>query len=77
MNTPTHQPRVPGYVLVTAILTVGALMAYALHLGHDGVLLSGALFLIGALAGASVSPATQRLIKQPPASTVRRPRRKV
>ncbi len=58
MNT-----KIPGYVLVTAILTVGGLMAYALHLGHDGVLLSGSLFLIGALTGVSL-PTLHATLKQ-------------
>lgn len=36
---------------VSAILSTAGLMAWALYLGHDGVLLAGSLAIIGGIAG--------------------------
>ena len=38
-------------IVITAIVVVGALMAYALSLGFDGLLLTGATAIIAGLAG--------------------------
>lgn len=40
---------------VAAILTIGGLDAYALHLGHNGILMGTAMALIGAIAGYTVA----------------------
>lgn len=42
MNTP---------IVITAIICISALQAWALYLGFNGVLLSTTLTLLGALAG--------------------------
>lgn len=38
-------------VIITAILVIGGLLAYALHLRIDGLLLAGGVAVIAGLAG--------------------------
>lgn len=47
-------------IIGLAILVVGGLSAYALSLGFDGVLLSGSMALVGALAGVGVVKAQDK-----------------
>lgn len=42
-------------ITLTAIITLGAITAYALHLGHNTALLSLAFSIIGGLAGYGVA----------------------
>ena len=51
-----HKPH--RSVVITAIVVVGALMAYALSQGFNGTLLAGAVAIIAGLAG-WVSPGPQ------------------
>ncbi|MBA7552271.1 hypothetical protein ES705_44829 [subsurface metagenome] len=42
-------------ITITAIVVVGGITAYALHLGHNSALLTLAFTLIGGLAGYQVA----------------------
>ena len=50
MSEPDREP----YTRVSAIVTIGALLAWSLYLGHNGVMLATGLAAIAGIAGYSI-----------------------
>ena len=44
------------FIIITALLCITALEIYALHLGHDGVILAGVIAIVAGIAGFEVKP---------------------
>jgi hypothetical protein len=59
--------------IIAAIVTIGALEAYALHLGHDGVILASTIAVIAGLAGFGGGYLTGLYKPVPPAESENKP----